>query len=344
MNTHYLYVYPISDRSKTDLYNPYIDDLIQAIEKYYGCINKHAPSNIGIFNILKYLLKTNYFHLNWIEDLPDKKGGIIQTLFFVSLILLIKITRKKIIWTIHNKLSHSKKRIQIKKWFIKILIKYSDYKITHATDGIKYVEDMTNEKEARKVRYLPHPIKTKPTLNHIASEYDIIIWGTITQYKGVDDFLNYLYENNLHSKYKILIIGKILDKSYEIKIKKYSSNNIKIINKFADEEELKTSIGKSKIILFTYQRQYILSSGALADSIAYGKKVIGPDVGAFKDLKETGFVQAYNNLNELIEIIDQALTQKNNNNYSEIQEFIRANNWPKYAEKLHKWLISEDTN
>ena len=221
-------------------------------------------------------------------------------------------------------------------------MKCSDYKITHATDGIKYVENIANKKESKRVKYLPHPMKKKLTLNQSGFEYDIIIWGTISRYKGVGDFLNYLYENKLDSKYKILIIGKILDKSYEKEIKKYLSNNIKIINKFVDEDELKASIEKSKLILFTYQRHYVLSSGALADSISYGKKVIGPDVGAFKDLKEAGFVQTYNYFDELIEIIDQSLIQKTRQKSYEIQEFIRANSWPKYAEKLYEWLISEE--
>jgi len=333
-----IYIYPITNRFKEGTYNPYIDNLIRAMEQHYNCVNKNAPSNIGTFNLLSFIWKTKYFYLNWIEDLPDKKGGIIQTLFFILLIPFMKISGKKIIWTIHNQFSHHQKRIRTKKWFTRILMKYSDYRITHSREGINFVERTTNQYIAQKVKYLPHPIIPKPTNGKVDPKYDLIIWGTLAPYKGIDLFLEYLWNNQLHDKYHVLILGKILDKAYGQKLKQWQSKNITIIDKFADEKDLDQYINQSRIVLFTYRNQYVLSSGALIDSIAYKKKVIGPDVGAFKDLESYGLGTTYVDFDDLINKVDQLLNSDANPSQASLNTFISQNSWENFGEKIHQWI------
>ena len=74
-------MYPISNRLKSGIYNPYIKNFIQFSSDHYNFLNKNNPSNYGIFNIIKYIRKIDIIFFNWIEKLPEMKGGFIQTGF-----------------------------------------------------------------------------------------------------------------------------------------------------------------------------------------------------------------------------------------------------------------------
>jgi glycosyltransferase involved in cell wall biosynthesis len=166
---------------------------------------------------------------------------------------------------------------------------------------------------------------------NIHIDNDIIIWGTIYRYKGVHCFLKYIHENTANNKYRILIAGKIADKECETEILKYKSDTITIYNEYIDNEYLSELIGKSRIILFTYHREHVLSSGSLADSVSYGKFIVGPDVGAFKDLKEMGLVFTYRTFAELIGRLDDLIGRRCFVNTAHIEHYIQQNSWANYA-------------
>jgi len=333
-----IYIYPITARFKEGTYNPYIDQLIEALEPYYTCINKNKPSRIGTFNMVIYFLPSRYFFLNWIEDLPDKKGGLIQTWFFILMLLLMKATGKKIVWTIHNQFPHNRKRIRLKKWLTRFLMKYSDYKITHSKEGIEFTRRITNECVARKVNYLPHPVIPRVEHDHFDTKYDVLIWGTIAKYKGIDLFMKYLWNNHLQDKYSILIMGKILNETYRKELKHLESNTIRIVDTFASKKQLEQAIGESRIILFTYRNQHVLSSGALTDSLAYAKNIMGPHVGAFKDLEALGLVTTYLDFNDMVSKIDQLLKEDSMAVNRARKNFIADNTWDRFGTKVHKLI------
>ena len=99
------YIYPITARDG-GIVNPYIYHFIEALEDEFEFLNRDKPSYSGIFDLLKYFTKIRYLFLNWPEDIPGKKGGVIQLVFFVVLILFFKLKKVKIVWTLHNRESH----------------------------------------------------------------------------------------------------------------------------------------------------------------------------------------------------------------------------------------------
>lgn len=334
-----IYIYPITARFEQKYDNPYINDVIASLGNYFVCVNKEHPSKIGIFNLFNYFFKTEVFHLNWIEDLPDKKGGYIQTLFFLTFLFFAKISQKKIIWTAHNKISHHKTHSTLKNFLIKLLVRHSNYIITHSHEGVRFVNSLNGNPKKNPVLYIPHPIKPNLLNSTDSPKYDLIIWGNIRPYKGIDLFLDYLKKQSLLEKYNILIVGKISDPDYEKVLQSYQSKTITILNQFIENEKLQELIQKSNIILFTYQKEYVLSSGALTDSVAYGKRVIGPDIGAFRDLKKTGLIQTYKNFDDLIKLLDKQLEQNNQIDSTILNQYFKNNSWSNYGEKLHNLFM-----
>ncbi|MCG8699621.1 MAG: glycosyltransferase, partial [Bacteroidales bacterium] len=327
------YLYPISNRLKTGVTNPYVDDFIRSMNENVVISNKKYPSNAGILNILKFYWSIDYIFLNWIEDLPDKKLGKIQTYIFLFIVRLSKLLGKKIVWTLHNNLSHYKTNIRLKKKIFNHLIKNSDYILTHSSEGVNVVKNI-DESKLNRVIVLHHPVKPKVIDKEKAKHvYDILIWGTISPYKAVDKFLNYYHGDENLKKLKVCIAGKILSKDYENKVDPLVKGNITLINKFLTLDELEQLFLQSKYVLFTYKSKSVISSGALMDSLAYRNVVIGPNVGAFADLSEEKLVYTYEEYNEIATIIEKAGAE---NTSKKLEEFLKDNTWKKFSENL--WM------
>lgn len=331
-----IYLYPNSARGKEAIPNPYIRNMVDSLNKYYRFVNRANPSSIGIFDSIKYFRKTDYFMLHWIENLPDKKNGVAQSFYFIFFLLLIKISGKKLIWTMHNRLSHFISHLILKKLLFKFLVRSSNYIITHSSDGINYLKNL-RYKRLEKVKYIPHPIIKKEILQTKTKVYDVLIWGTIIAYKGIDSFLELLKEKNVLDKLKILIIGKAHSNEYFDSLLKYSSNSTIIKNQYIPEEELKELISLSKCVLFPYKEESVLSSGALIDTLCYGATIIGPCSGAFKDLEQESLVTTYKNNEELIDLLVHPDKHKIPDE-QKINAFIIENSWENYATKIFNWI------
>lgn len=329
-----VYLYPniILDNAKS--MNPYFKDLSNAILIHNKVINEGNPTRFGIFNILRYINDLDIVYLNWVEDLPDKRGGTIQSIFFMLLLPCLKLMGKKIVWTLHNKTSHSTKHQSMKKTLLRLLIKRCDLIITHASDGLNYIP------EKIPVAFLPHP--TKPCYKSVSNTdlkvYDIIIWGAVTEYKGIDTFLLYLIENRLISKYRILIAGRVdgprLKESLESIAQE--NNNVTLLNRFIAEQELIDLIGKSRLILFSYHSKSVLSSGALMDSLRFKTTIVGPNVGAFNDLSKDGLIYTFHDYVHLIEVLDDLLENYQDRAISAslTETYIIENSWEMFSDRV----------
>lgn len=326
-----IFIYPIIRLDNKTTINPYITDLIKSLSKNYNIVNKNESKRIEILQILKYNKKANYFYFNWIEDLPHRKFGTIRALIFIIILFWLKFNKKKILWVLHNKCSHNPKKIHRSKFMYKFMLIFSDIIITHSREGIEYIKNKEN-KYVNKVKYLPHPINQIFTYYKTTTyDYDFLIWGIIHPYKGVLEFLEYINKNNL--SFKILIIGKCVDENYKYKINKLLNNNIKHIDSFYEINKISTFASKSKYILFTYKPETILSSGALMDSIRMGNVIIGPNIGAFKDLNLQNFVKTYESFDDIVTIYNN-YTYDKEKIYSDIIKYYKQNNWSVFTDNM----------
>ena len=336
-----IYFYPISARNDRIVsFNPYTFDFVDALQNHYSVVNKNMPSTKGILDLYRYLFKIDYIVLNWIEDLPEKQGGFFQTMFLLIIMSMSKILGVKIIWVMHNKLSHSKDHEWLKKKIFNQLVKKSDYIIAHSSEGIEYVGGIEPGSTER-IHYWPHPVKDRRKKSLEEFKIDILIWGTLAPYKGILEFLQLIHESNLEHKYRIFIIGKSSSKEYLDSLSKYTNESIIIKDDFVDDHALQELCSKSKIVLFTYAKSSILSSGALMDSIGFGANVIGPEVGAFSDLAKEGIIKTYHDTNELFAILDDQLSKPNPSVSERIDDFLQANSWSRFGENLHKLLAQK---
>lgn len=316
-----------------------MDDLIGAADTHFTVINRDKPANSGIFDFLKYVFKTDIIYFNWIEKLAEKKGGVVQTMLLLSMVYLHKLFGFEIVWTMHNKLTHSGRFSFWSSAIFKAMLRNAKIVITHSSEGIAFGETVVPG-SGNKIVYFPHPAKDRRTL--IADQpgsytYDILIWGSVAKYKNIHNFLKYLYDNGLEHSFRIMIIGKVYE-NYLEEIMSYKNEHIQIVDEFASNEELVALINESAVVLFTYSMNSVLSSGVLMDSLGYGANIVGPHVGAFADVAELGIIKTFKNFDEVIPIIESQMQITHEERSRKLDSFLAGNSWEQFAEKLRKIL------
>ncbi len=341
-----IFFYPSRNKQNTISRNPYIENLYDSCAKWFNVIDCNDTNSLGVINIFIKIKQIDIFWLNWIENLPDRKLGLLQSFFYLIFIFVNKFTKKKIIYTVHNKVSHSPKYYKIKKMLQCITIKNSTLVITHSSDGLTYIKSITNKKSQAHLLYIPHPTKLAYNYNDADSinyKYDILIWGTIYKYKGIREFLEFIYDKNLQNKYKIKIVGKVADSEYLKSLNKFKNEFIEIEDEYISSDDLVNLLQISKIVLFTYNSESVFSSASLIETLRFSPKIIGPNKGEFKNLKQLSLVVTYDNYNDLINKIDSFLEEDDTTTlYREnnIKEYLSLNTWENFS-KLIKKIIDE---
>jgi beta-1,4-mannosyltransferase len=337
------YIYPRTTKTskkEKGVYNPYRDNFTASMLKYLDFVNKDKPSSVGIVNISKYLYKIDYLFLNWIEDLPDKKWGYVQSVFFLLLLKVKGWFGLKVVWTLHNKISHVPKNRNLKKLLFKELLKKSDLIITHAKEGVEFARSFWPDSQ-KKIFYFSHPIVPfNFSVNQIKKEYDFLIWGALSPYKGIDLFLQYLRDAGLDNQFKIKILGKAVSHDFFLKLQNYKNNSIEIEDVFIDHADLAQLIDQSYCVLFTYSQDSVLSSGVLIDSVAHRATVIGPYTGAFREMADLGIIKAYNHYTEIPQILENIKKEDSEIRMKNISRFIEAHTWDEFARTLNSFLSS----
>ena len=339
-----VYLYPLSAYTENAVINPYISNLRDALNAHFDVVNANHPSSTGIFDIIKYLRKLDVVYLNWGEEVPENKYGRVQGIFLLLLLQYLKLSSILIVWTLHNKKSHYSHHSLLKKMLYNQMLKKSDLIITHAREGLRLIPEGTL------ACFQHHPvtkslIKQEPNKEY---SYDIIIWGTIYPYKGIHTFLGFLEEKGDIAKYRILIAGKIVTQTLADELQAYHQkyNNLELMDGYIEQERLIELVQASKITLFTYHSDSILSSGVLMDSLTYGATIVGPAVGAFNDLHQLGLIETYTDFNSLISVVDKTLSSEKENlsNQTKLAEFISANSWNEFSLTVLKLIEQKSHN
>jgi beta-1,4-mannosyltransferase len=319
-----IYLYPYTTLNKEGQGNNYIEKLIKNIQDDVEVVN--GKTSIGILDAFLKFRNTDVFYFNWIEDLPTKKFGVFQFVLLINLLFLIKISNKKIIWFIHNNISHYKRYTKIKIFITQLMSYCSDIVFAHSNE----VNIKVNKK---KLHVYFHPFDGYKPIEFIEpAEYDLLIWGTITPYKGVEKFIDHVAVSNTLKNYKILIAGAF---SYDDEYKSITErqlNNVTIINRYLNDQELKYFFSISRFNLFTYSSSSILSSAALCHSLSSGMNIIASNIGSFKELGAKNLIYTYETFNDLENLLEEL---KNNKIHQidqvKVKEFISVNTWDGFA-------------
>src|SRR5258708_19129315 len=100
-------IYPNISRKLIGYNNQYIDHLKEALDKNDCEVDPHTSDN-AFLDLLRNGIFSDIVLLNWIENLPSRRMGLLQTAIILTYLQLLKICRVKIIWIKHNKVSQTR--------------------------------------------------------------------------------------------------------------------------------------------------------------------------------------------------------------------------------------------
>lgn len=318
-----IFIFPIFKKARNSSGNSYLREFTESFSKSYSIQSK--GSRYGLFSIL-FNFKADIYVLHWIESI----NNVLQGFVYVFSIIFLRLLNKKVVWVLHNKQPH-KGNVKLGKFYMKVTAFFCSKIVTHASEGLEYVLLVYGKKAFDKTHYIPHPVYTSNIYslpnNSINYDWDIIVWGNIQPYKNILEFLKFVKASEVLNKKRILICGNCSDDEYLEKITSNLSSNVVFINEFLSESKLQNYLLTSKAILFTYNLDSVLSSGALIYSLNYLRLIIGPNGGAFKDLNS--IVSVYDSFEDL-ELIDYERKPP----VSDIEFYIKSNTWAQLPEKI----------
>lgn len=282
----------------------------------YTCWNRGILYPFQIFKGLRINRDVNLVHF---EHEFFLYGGMVSSILFPILLVLVKLFSKPVVVTLHGviPLSEVNKRfieenelkgplLLLKSGLVfltKAIVFFSDAVIVH---GRFFAEILRNEYKCPedKIYVIPHGIKETATVvpqneakKRLGLEKEVIIlfFGYIAKYKGIETLIEAFGQLAKKHPNWVLIIGggehprlctNLRYKKYILWLKQklfLAAPEQITFTGFIPKEVLSLYFSAADIMVFPYNTA-ISSSGPLAFSMSYGKPVIASDIPSIREL------------------------------------------------------------
>lgn len=299
-----------------------------------------------------------YLHIHWLHPFFDLENDDV----FNSFIEKIRYAKKigyKLIWTVHNIVSHecdnTEKEIDYRKQFAKLC----DAIFVHGA----LVKDLVSETyciDGRKVFVAPHGSYEGVYPNNITreqarnkfnikeNELTFLYFGRIMDYKGIDNLLEIFQKLCITDQnIKLIIAGKSRDLQITEIINNYVKNNrqIQFIHERIDEKELQYYFNAADITVLPFKK--IMTSGSVLLSLTFMKPVITFASGVLPELidEKTGIL--FSDSNNLEFVMKNCIIEWNNDCFNKNRQkrdfidLLEKLNWNNIVEKYYKPVFDE---
>ena len=246
----------------------------------------------GFFSSLRHFRSIKLVHLNWFENLDDSSYAKMMTSFFrKSLVLsVIRMSNKKLVWTMHNRVSHEKNSGRLSQILTDKLVKHADAIIIHCEQS----RDLLLAKYpsiGSKIHYLTHP-DFIGSYGPIQEEKEpkaqlrLLFLGAIKPYKNIELLIN--VAGQFGSKLELTIAGNPNSTEYRKRLSNLAGKypNIILRLEFIPDSEIPKLIGDCDLLVLPYDLNSSLNSGTVILAFSYQKSVICPEIGTLMDMHE----------------------------------------------------------
>jgi glycosyltransferase involved in cell wall biosynthesis len=274
--------------------NPYQSLLSNALneEEVNVCFPRGYRRILPIFRAIQANpQKINILHLHWIDPYLKGKHILVKFIYCIKFLIdiaLVRIFGVKIVWTVHNLISHGSQIPRLELWLQRVLTRLVSNCIVHNTVHADII-CQSYRLSPTKVTVIPHGhyrdiypsiIDLKLARKHldIYDEKKIYLnLGMLKPYKGLETLITVWKQEITDKKNSLLLIaGQALDIDYGDLLAKMSMEEESIILKqqFIKNEELPYFFSAANIMVLPFKS--ILTSGSLILAMSFGKPIIAP--------------------------------------------------------------------
>lgn len=269
--------------------NKYIDILVDQLKRQGYRV--HALD--GIFSSPKHFRAIKLVHLNWFENVDDSSFFLALRSFMrkVFVLAVIKASKKKLVWTMHNRVSHEKRLSFFSRIITDLLVKHSHRIIIHCEVSRTLLLNK-HAGSGEKIFYLPHPDfigvygapHERAPGNRPPLPLRLLFVGAVKPYKNLELLIPAV--GTFKEKVNLLIAGNPVTPAYRDKIQEMAAaaENVDLRLEFIQDAELPELIHQSDLLILPYDLESSLNSGTVILAFSYRRSVICPEIGTIADL------------------------------------------------------------
>lgn len=265
--------------------------------------------------------KFRYMHLHWLYGVYDsQKSGLSRSkaMLFIIKLLFSRVLGYKLLWTVHNLISHEPSNMKLEVLVRKITARLVNQVIVHCDFAKSEIRRLWGLKKA-KIAVIPHGSYVGHYSNNVTREearnklgidygsFVFLFFGVVRGYKGINQLVAKFREiNKQFPEIKLVIAGHPFDENIKQELERIASDvNILLHLHHIPDEEVQFYFNAADIVVFPYLN--VLTSGGAMLALSFGKPVIAPAKGCLPELidEEIGFT--YNNTVEFNTIMQNVV-------------------------------------
>jgi len=304
--------------------NPYQNLLADGVRSA-GWIVDFANYPATVFPLLSLHRKhptVAVFHLHWINDYLGRilwSGSRLKfsiRLFQMAAdVLLVRLRGIKVVWTVHNRLSHESEHPAREIMARRLLARLVSRLIFHSHEARAEIQRLLAINLIHRSDVIPHGhyigmYPTNPRREHQlrerfalkAEETVVLFFGNLRRYKGVSQLLQ-AFETVKHPHLRLLIAGNPFDQSIadELTTAAERDRRLGLYLGFIPEADVGPLYAISQIAVVPFERT--LTSGSAILALSQGKALILPEearIIGLPDLRGTVFFNRNNGLKAIL--------------------------------------------
>ena len=292
----------MKDKKVLTAYYPWLDDNLYTLNVRQAIMKSgyDVESFRNIVKSPKKFLRCKIVNFNWFENAPTYRSYLKKCL----VLFLLRIFRKKIVYTLHNKQPHDLKHNNYAVKLMKKLCKQAVAIVGLCPDTHEVVRQIAPDTVA-KVIVIPHPnyianysaMKTcdlREKFGFSKGDLVLLYMGLLRPYKNIE-LLIYILNRIQNDKIKLLVAGTAFDEEYKEQLIRSAQGNPNIVFDFRyiPDEEVVAYYKTSDLVVLPYHKNSSLNSGVVYLSFSLKKTVICPDIGTINMIPDKRFVYSY---------------------------------------------------
>ena len=299
--------------------NPYVKLLASAMEQVatrVDCVVSDSISPIWLWRNREHI---DVLHFHWAELLYSSatwKGMGLKWLRLASTVLLAKLLRIRLAYTVHNIAHHEGENALLNRLTNRLVFKFSDVIHVHDESVRRAVAERFHRRQGVAViphgNYLSYPntssrAEARARLGVPASAFVYLFVGQIRPYKGVEELLR-AFARLPDPDAMLVIAGNVHSPEYARDIQDMAEEDARVMlhAAYVPEEDLQYYMNAGDVCVLPYR--HVTTSGAAMLAFSFGKPVVAPALGAFPDLlrEERGLLYDPEGASALLEALRRA--------------------------------------
>jgi glycosyltransferase involved in cell wall biosynthesis len=276
--------------------NPYQFLMIKGLQSDPRLIVKSGIDD-RFLGIIKTAIvqKPDYIHFDWETSYYYRRSlwmTIVNIPFFILQVLIVKyVLNCQLVWTSHNIIPHDSKYIRIHRYCRRFFARrmkwirlFSEASLPAAVKELRC--DKNKFKiiaEGSYVGYYPNNVRRSEARRflNIADDKTVLLYtGFIKPYKGIDNLIE-CFKKSFQENTILIIAGKVMNSDYFEKIKNSINENMILIDRFIENDELQYFFNAADVITLPFKK--IENSGSVILAMSFKKAVIAPAMGVVKE-------------------------------------------------------------